>query len=81
MKGQTHDLTEIHRAIKAVQAEIAEHPLYDDTCNARLWREVATRSVGCMERMVGMLQEQTAQNRTLAQEKAHMEDPYASPKR
>ena len=74
MKGQTHDLTEIQGAIKAVQTEIADRQPCNSPCReAGLWREVAVRSMWCAVKLAGMLQEQATQNRTLAQKNTHLE--------
>ena len=83
MKEQTHSLTEIQGAIKAIQTEIVGHQPYNDTCReAGLWREVAIRSMRCAETMANMLQYRVTQNQALAQKSAHTwKTPYASPKK
>ena len=73
MKRQAHTPTEIQGAIKAVQTEIADLRPCDSPCRETLlWREVAVKLAICAERLAGMLQDQTAQNQTLAQKNAHM---------
>ena len=73
---------EIRGAIKAVQTEIADRQTCDVPCReARLWREVAVRSVWCAEKLAGMLQGQAAQNRELAQKNTHMEDTVRQSKK
>ena len=82
MKEQTHSLTEIQGAIKAIQTEIAGRQPCNDTCReTELWREVAVRSMRCAENMANMLQYHVTQNQALAQKSSHMEDSVRQSKK